>query len=111
MVSTYKNNILIRSRDLTCEPINKGLNRIFKNQGLKFVYKSIGKFTNLLDKTKIPTSVYEIACTGCDKKYVGQTHISIRTRTREHTRPMLDWVDRKIQSSCKNFRLTVLKFK
>lgn len=67
-----------------------GLAKIFKQAGMKLVFQSGNTLRHLLGnpKDKIhdleKSGIYEVSCTDCDKKYVGQTRRSLQVRFKEH---------------------------
>lgn len=68
----------------------KGLNKVCKDANYKIVYSSNNRIHNLLGnpKDKVETleksGIYEIKCSHCNRKYVGQTKRSIQIRFKEH---------------------------
>lgn len=68
----------------------KGLDKVFKNLGLRTVYQSGPKLKDLLGNTKDKADkldccgIYEISCSDCNKCYIGQTKRSIMIRFKEH---------------------------
>lgn len=71
-------------------PLSSSLHNIFKQLNFKVVYSSGHKIKDLLGnpKDKVgPTEksgIYEISCSDCEKKYIGQTKRPILTRFKEH---------------------------
>ena len=68
------------------------LSKSFKKANIKLVYSNNNKLKTALGTTKdtIPiehrSGVYEISCSDCDAKYIGQTRRALHTRVSEHLR-------------------------
>jgi hypothetical protein len=74
----------------------KYITKIFRNATLKFYYKTNNTIQKLWPRTNISTSdkfdncgIYQLTCLHCNKKYVGQTGGSFRTRYREYLRDFI----------------------
>lgn len=96
----------IRKRNLTClslenpsfkrislpfiPDITNKLKSVFKQHNFEIVHSSNGKLQNLLvclkDKTNAlkKSGIYEISCSECEEKYIGQTKRALETRYKEH---------------------------
>ena len=68
--------------------VSEKLTRIFKKRKISSAMKPHTKLKALLvhskDKTDLKEGVYTIDCTGCKKKYVGQTKRKLQVRVKEH---------------------------
>ena len=70
--------------------LTKGFDRVFKDLGLRMIYQSAPKLKDILGNPKDKmhkfdkSGIYEIGCNDCDKKYIGQTRRSVKTRFKEH---------------------------
>ena len=71
-------------------PATKGLGKIYKNVGFKVVHGSNNNIRSLLGnpkdklKTLEKSGIYEIQCSHCDSKYIGQTRRNFGIRFKEH---------------------------
>jgi len=72
--------------------ITNGLQHAFKKSNLQMVYTNNNKLRFALGSTKDKISpeersgIYEITCSHCDKKYIGQTRRALKNRYDEHLR-------------------------
>lgn len=70
--------------------ITNHLRKTLEKENIHIVYNNNKKLKQILGSTKdeTPTSersgIYEISCENCNKKYIGQTKRSIKTRFKEH---------------------------
>ena len=68
--------------------VSEKLARIFKKRKISSAMKPHTKLRALLvhpkDKTDPKEGVYTIECTGCEKKYVGETKRKLQVRVKEH---------------------------
>ena len=68
--------------------VSEKLARIFKKRKISSSMKPHTKLRALLvhpkDKTDPKEGVYTIDCTGCEKKYVGETKRKLQVRVKEH---------------------------
>jgi hypothetical protein len=70
----------------------KAITRLLKKAGIRTVFTTKYTLGNLLrwqqgrDDKYDSNGVYQLKCTDCDKKYVGQTGRSFKTRFNEHRR-------------------------
>ena len=107
--------------------VSEKLARIFKKRKISSAKKPNTKLRALLVHPKVKTDpkegVYTIDCTGCEKKYVGETKRKLQVRVKEHPSHLCNilqrlyahwstgkwvialWVSRSlfcIMASCKN---------
>ena len=67
-----------------------GISKILSSHGIRIAYTPGNSLQSLLGNTKDKideherSGIYEINCSGCDKKYIGQTKRPIVTRFKEH---------------------------
>ena len=72
--------------------ITNSLQNSFQKANMKLVFSSNNKLCNALGSTKDPvplrqrSGIYEISCSGCDFKYIGQTKRALHNRVSEHLR-------------------------
>ena len=70
------------------ESLTTTMARILKKRGISSAMKPHVTLKNLLvhpkDKTDPKEGVYTIDCTGCKKKYVGETKRKLKVRVKEH---------------------------
>jgi len=72
--------------------VSNKLTNCFDKNNMKLVFCSSNKLSSALGSTKDPlpireqSGVYEISCSDCDKKYIGQTRRALHTRVKEHIR-------------------------
>ena len=68
--------------------MSEKLARIFKKRNIVSAMKPNVTLKNLLvhpkDKSEPKEGVYTINCTGCDKKYIGETKRKLHVRDKEH---------------------------
>ena len=70
--------------------ITNKLSNAFKKEKMEIIYNSNKKLKNILGSTKDKTpieeksGIYQIKCSDCEAKYIGQTRRNIGTRFREH---------------------------
>jgi hypothetical protein len=72
--------------------ITNKLQGIFKRHNIDLVYSNRGKLSDVLGNPKDKchplekSGIYQIACKGCEAKYIGQTKRCTLTRFKEHAR-------------------------
>lgn len=70
--------------------ITNKLKSVFKKHNFEIVHSSTNKLQNFIvqlkDKTKElqKSGIYEISCSECEEKYIGQTKRSVEVRFKEH---------------------------
>ena len=71
----------------------KFITKLFKNSNLKISFKTENIIGKLLNSIKYYSSnkfnkcgIYQLACQGCSKKYIGQIGSPFHTRFQEHFR-------------------------
>lgn len=74
------------------KPLTKEIERLLKGKQINLCYNSRGNLREIIGKTKDDKSekeksgIYEISCSNCELKYIGQTKRRLEIREKEHER-------------------------